>query len=82
MIIEPAHGASGTEEANSPDLQKNNFEMRGDGVQHQEARRGNNDPRARQQKGSQPRRDRRDAHGWVVLDKPIGRTSTLAFAVL
>ena len=27
-------------------------------------------------------RDRRDVHGWVVLDKPIGMTSTHAVAVL
>src|ERR1700732_2123847 len=33
-------------------------------------------------KGNQPRRDRRDVHGWVVLDKPIGMTSTQAVAVL
>src|SRR4051794_36510766 len=30
----------------------------------------------------QPRRDKRDVHGWVVLDKPIGMTSTHAVAVL
>ena len=31
---------------------------------------------------NQPRRDKRDVHGWVVLDKPIGMTSTHAVAVL
>jgi tRNA pseudouridine55 synthase len=30
----------------------------------------------------QIRRDKRDVHGWVVLDKPIGMTSTHAVAVL
>ncbi|WP_291690674.1 tRNA pseudouridine(55) synthase TruB [Bradyrhizobium sp.] len=30
----------------------------------------------------QPRRDRRDIHGWIVLDKPIGMTSTQAVAVV
>jgi tRNA pseudouridine55 synthase len=30
----------------------------------------------------QPRRDKRDVHGWVVLDKPIGMTSTHAVAVI
>ena len=25
---------------------------------------------------NQPRRDKRDVHGWIVLDKPIGMTST------
>ncbi len=46
--------------------------------------RGNNDPRAakRQRPNNQPRRDKRDVHGWVVLDKPIGMTSTQAVAVL
>src|SRR6266404_1110302 len=30
----------------------------------------------------QPRRDKRDVHGWVVLDKPIGLTSTQAVAIV
>jgi tRNA pseudouridine55 synthase len=30
----------------------------------------------------QPRRDKRDVHGWVVLDKPIGMTSTQAVAIV
>jgi tRNA pseudouridine55 synthase len=35
------------------------------------------------QKGKQQRRrDKRDVHGWVVLDKPIGMTSTHAVAVV
>ncbi|MCP4616359.1 MAG: tRNA pseudouridine(55) synthase TruB [Bradyrhizobium sp.] len=45
-----------------------------------EPRRGNNDPRANKQQ--QVKRDRRDVHGWVVLDKPIGMTSTQAVAVV
>ena len=45
-----------------------------------EPRRTNNDPRAG--KPQQVKRDRRDVHGWVVLDKPIGMTSTHAVAVL
>ena len=31
---------------------------------------------------NQPRRDKRDVHGWVILDKPIGMTSTHAVAVV
>src|ERR1700683_2590080 len=31
---------------------------------------------------NQPRRDKRDVHGWVVLDKPIGMTSTHGVAVV
>jgi tRNA pseudouridine55 synthase len=29
-----------------------------------------------------PKREKRDVHGWVVLDKPIGMTSTHAVAVV
>jgi tRNA pseudouridine55 synthase len=32
--------------------------------------------------GGQQKRDRRDVHGWVCLDKPVGMTSTHAVAVL
>jgi len=46
--------------------------------------RGNNDPRAsnKQRPNNQPRRDKRDIHGWIVLDKPIGMTSTQAVAAV
>ena len=30
----------------------------------------------------QKRRDKRDVHGWVVLDKPVGMTSTHAVSVV
>src|ERR1700743_3499328 len=51
---------------------------------HDDARRVNNDPRQQpsKQNNRQPRRDKRDVHGWVVLDKPIGMTSTHAVAVV
>src|ERR1700743_3915282 len=46
----------------------------------------NGEPRARSGKqprpNTQPRRDKRDVHGWVVLDKPIGMTSPHAVAVV
>src|SRR6187549_2406732 len=47
-------------------------------------RRSNNDPRHTKQPrpNNQVRRDKRDVHGWVVLDKPIGMTSTHAVAVV
>ena len=32
--------------------------------------------------GNQQKRDKRDVHGWVVLDKPAGMTSTHAVAVV
>ncbi len=34
------------------------------------------------QKGKQFRRDKRDVHGWLVLDKPVGMTSTHAVSVI
>src|SRR5580692_11133276 len=44
-----------------------------------DVRRANNDPRQQQpRQNKQPRRDKRDVHGWVALDKPIGMTSTHA----
>lgn len=53
------------------------------GQRTDDARRTNNDPRQKQGRpNQQPRRDKRDVHGWVVLDKPIGMTSTQAVAVL
>ncbi len=38
--------------------------------------------RGQHQHGDRPKRDRRDVHGWVILDKPIGMTSTHAVAVI
>jgi tRNA pseudouridine55 synthase len=35
-----------------------------------------------ERKGKQKRREKHDVHGWVVLDKPVGMTSTHAVAVL
>jgi tRNA pseudouridine55 synthase len=37
-------------------------------------------PRERQQQDNRPKK--RDVHGWVVLDKPVGMTSTHAVAVI
>ena len=46
--------------------------------------RDENRPRSGKQPrpNNQMRRDKRDVHGWVVLDKPIGMTSTQAVAVV
>jgi len=59
-------------------FENNSFDLRPDEP------RGNNDPRAakRQRPNNQPRRDKRDVHGWIALDKPIGMTSTQAVAVV
>jgi len=45
-------------------------------------RRDENGDRGGRRARTQPRRDKRDVHGWVVLDKPIGMTSTQAVAVV
>ena len=34
------------------------------------------------EKGANKKRAKRDVHGWVVLDKPVGMTSTHAVAVI
>jgi len=79
MIVTTANSAFEPPNADSHEAEENNFV---------EARRPNNDPRDQGQRGgkqarqNQPRRDKRDVHGWVVLDKPIGMTSTQAVAVV
>ena len=47
-----------------------------------DAHRDETRPRSGKQprQNNQPRRDKRDVHGWVVLDKPVGMTSTHAVA--
>lgn len=87
MIMEPADTTIGAHDADSREMQENDFSSSPDAAAplrqapHSEPRRVNNDPR-QQQKHSQVRRDRRDVHGWIVLDKPIGMTSTQAVAVV
>ncbi|MBV9457166.1 MAG: tRNA pseudouridine(55) synthase TruB [Bradyrhizobium sp.] len=89
MIATPAKSVIDTQ---VHDVSKNNF---ADAVRHGSRSnsespsngepRGNNDPRAQKQQrqsNNQPRRDKRDIHGWIVLDKPIGMTSTQAVAVV
>src|SRR5690606_37336391 len=41
-----------------------------------------NAPGRKRHHNNQPRRDKRDVHGWVALDKPVGMTSTQAVAVV
>ena len=79
MSVTPAKSAIDSQTA--ADLRSDKKNIFAD-VRRTEAR-GNNDPRAgKQQQNNQPRRDKRDIHGWVVLDKPIGMTSTQAVAVV
>src|SRR5438045_6755437 len=78
MILTIANSALQQQDAPANDAEKNN---------HQQDR--PNDPRDQNRRGGkpsgqhgQPGRDKRDGHGWVVLDKPIGMTSTHAVAVV
>ncbi|MDB5484396.1 MAG: tRNA pseudouridine synthase [Tardiphaga sp.] len=54
----------------------------GAGPAHQAAGEPDNRGGRPKQGGQQMRRDKRDVHGWVILDKPIGMTSTHAVAVI
>ena len=38
--------------------------------------------RCKPQKGQQRKREKRDVHGWIILDKPVGMTSTHAVAMI
>src|SRR3569833_24593 len=40
------------------------------------------DEGGRRPKQQQRKRDKRDVHGWVVLDKPVGMTSTHAVSII
>ena len=37
---------------------------------------------APRQKQVQRKREKRDVHGWVILDKPVGMTSTHAVSII
>ena len=39
------------------------------------------EPPAPRRKQVQHKREKRDVHGWIILDKPVGMTSTHAVAV-
>ena len=83
MSVNPTNGAAGAPNADSQGAEKNIFaDARGD-ARRDEQRRTNNDPRNKQpRQNGQPRRDKRDVHGWIALDKPVGMTSTQAVAVV
>src|SRR4029079_12978692 len=75
MTVTTANGPAAAQNAQAQDANENIFSDA-----RNEQRRTNNDPRANKQQ--HVKRDRRDVHGWVVLDKPIGMTSTQAVAVV
>ncbi|MFO1111542.1 MAG: tRNA pseudouridine(55) synthase TruB [Bradyrhizobium sp.] len=75
MTVTTAKSASDVQDSRTRDANETVFSD-----SRREPRRTNNDPRANRQQ--QVKRDRRDVHGWVVLDKPIGMTSTQAVAAV
>jgi tRNA pseudouridine55 synthase len=78
MNVTTANRAIEAQGSDSPAVEENIFPDSHDGN-----RRAHNDPRQKQPKqNNQPRREKRDVHGWVVLDKPIGMTSTHAVAIV
>src|SRR4051812_22071997 len=83
-ITAPGVVDSKTHESGSADENISAFDSSPAGTQRNQ--KSNNDPRQQGGKqprqGNQPRRDKRDVHGWVVLDKPVGMTSTHAVAVV
>ncbi|MCA6104432.1 MULTISPECIES: tRNA pseudouridine(55) synthase TruB [Bradyrhizobium] len=79
MTVMTTNSVVDAKDADARDAERDAFA----GQRTDDARRTNNDPRQKQgRQNQQPRRDKRDVHGWVVLDKPIGMTSTQAVAVL
>ncbi|MBN8980335.1 MAG: tRNA pseudouridine(55) synthase TruB, partial [Rhizobiales bacterium] len=66
MVVTTPGSAIAPQNADSHETAENNFQ-----------------PAARRKKSQQqPRREKFDVHGWVILDKPIGMTSTHAVAVV
>src|SRR5476651_2687359 len=73
MTATTSAGVIHSQNGDSNELRENNFSASADANQQ----RG-----GKQSRQSQPRRDKFDVHGWVILDKPIGMTSTHAVAVV
>ncbi len=67
MIVTTVNRTNDVPNGDPRDAAENNFSVQGERKQ--------NHPR-------QQKRERRDVHGWVILDKPVGMTSTHAVAVL
>ncbi|MBR1205278.1 MULTISPECIES: tRNA pseudouridine(55) synthase TruB [unclassified Bradyrhizobium] len=79
MTVMTTNSVIDAKDADARDAERDAFA----GPRTDDTRRTNNDPRQKHgRQNQQPRRDKRDVHGWVVLDKPIGMTSTQAVAVL
>ncbi|UZE49364.1 tRNA pseudouridine(55) synthase TruB [Rhodopseudomonas sp. P2A-2r] len=74
----PSHDGHGDHTAHVPAIAPLGAEA--DAQQGRDDNRSRGGKQSRQQ--GQVRRDKRDVHGWVILDKPIGMTSTHAVAVV
>src|ERR1700674_2576376 len=78
MIVTSADGGTDSQSAESREAEKNNLSD----VRRDDAR-TNNDPRDKLPRpNNQPRRDKRDVHGWGALDNPIRMTSPQAVAIV
>src|ERR1700676_1135826 len=75
MIVTPANSLIEPRIGDSDGTEKN---ISSDGFRDENRGRAAKQPR----QNNQPRRDKRDVHGWIVLDKPIGMTSTQAVAIV
>ena len=84
MTVTTANSVIGSENTESNDVSKNIFadQPRGDERAAATTIRVRTASGQAARQNNQPRRDKRDVHGWVILDKPIGMTSTHAVAVL
>jgi tRNA pseudouridine55 synthase len=81
MIVTTANSVIGPDIGDSEATEKN---ISSDSNRDANSVRDENRPRSGKQPrpNNQMRRDKRDVHGWVILDKPIGMTSTQAVAVV
>jgi tRNA pseudouridine55 synthase len=82
MIVTTSDSALEPQSPDSQVAEKNNFGAARHENPNNDALVLNQRTRKQASHNGQPRRDKRDVHGWVVLDKPIGMTSTHAVAVV
>jgi tRNA pseudouridine55 synthase len=83
MNANPTNSAAAAETADRQETQESRL-PESDGALHpHESHRVTKHPRNNKPgRDHPPRRDKRDVHGWIVLDKPIGMTSTQAVAAV
>lgn len=74
----PQNNFSGSRDVNG----NTNFGAHREHVRHDSRGHGSRQGKQQDRHSGKPKRDKRDVHGWIVLDKPIGMTSTHAVAVV